>query len=70
MSDYSTNREGGELVGLGAVAKVDHLDGEKCHLVVNNDGDGCGACPDKASHFVCGTEEGTACPEPFAGVRY
>ncbi len=28
--------------------------------MVNNDGDGCRAHPDKASHFVCGAEEGSA----------
>ena len=28
--------------------------------MVNNDGNGCGGCPDKASPFVCGAEEGTA----------
>ncbi len=28
--------------------------------MVNNDGDGCRAHPGKASHFVCGAEEGSA----------
>ena len=56
---------GSKLFGRGAVANVfdggdNHLDGEKCHLVVDNDENGCGDCPDKASHIVRGVEEGSA----------
>jgi hypothetical protein len=57
--------EGGKIFNHEAVCNVhstrdSHLDGTNGYLMVNNDGDGYGACSNKASHFVCGAEEVSA----------
>ncbi len=57
--------EGGKSVDRGTVANVlyggdDLLDRAKWCPMVNNDGDGCWAHPDKASYLVRGVEEGSA----------
>ncbi len=57
--------EGGQIVDRQTVGDVlgrgnSHLDGAKGCLVVNNDRESRGSFPDKSSHFVRGTKEGSA----------
>ncbi len=57
--------EGSKMVNREAVGNVHsagdgHLDGTNDRLMVNNDGDGYGACSNKASHLVCGADEVSA----------
>jgi hypothetical protein len=64
-TDWGWGEEGGKIVDCDAVGNVcstgdNHLHWTNDRLMVNNDGDGCGARSNKASHLVCGAEEVSA----------
>ncbi len=64
-ADCGGSGEGSKIVDCEAVGNLhsageDHLDGKNGRLMVNNNGDGCGAHSNKESHFICGAEEVSA----------